>query len=103
MTWPPAGLAVRLHREDGLSILEIDPGVLQAQIRAWLARRPRFHVHLTPTGSSWMNQVELDQDRRRDERRHPMRSHVIGIRTRGLPGSGDGGSQRTVAGEQRRS
>jgi len=29
-----------------------------AEIRAWLARRPRFHVHFTPTGSSWMNQVE---------------------------------------------
>jgi transposase len=28
------------------------------QIRAWLARRPRFHVHFTPAGSSWMNQVE---------------------------------------------
>jgi transposase len=28
------------------------------QIRTWLARRPRFHVHFTPTGSSWMNQVE---------------------------------------------
>jgi transposase len=27
-------------------------------IRAWLAKRPRFHVHFTPTGSSWMNQVE---------------------------------------------
>ena len=27
-------------------------------IRAWLARHPRFHVHFTPTGSSWMNQVE---------------------------------------------
>jgi transposase len=64
------------------------------EIRAWLARRPRFHVHFTPTGSSWMNQagrwfglrarpgkrhqgmdrhlerqpqaVHLDQDRRRD-------------------------------------
>jgi transposase len=29
-----------------------------AEIRTWLARRPRFHVHFTPTGSSWMNQVE---------------------------------------------
>src|SRR6185437_8478329 len=29
-----------------------------AEIRSWLARRPRFHVHFTPTGSSWMNQVE---------------------------------------------
>jgi transposase len=27
-------------------------------IRAWLARHPRFHVHFTPTGSSWINQVE---------------------------------------------
>jgi transposase len=28
------------------------------EIRSWLARRPRFHVHFTPTGSSWINQVE---------------------------------------------
>jgi len=28
------------------------------EIKTWLARRPRFHVHFTPTGSSWMNQVE---------------------------------------------
>nr|WTB28798.1 IS630 family transposase [Streptomyces sp. NBC_00830]WTB32538.1 IS630 family transposase [Streptomyces sp. NBC_00830]WTB33258.1 IS630 family transposase [Streptomyces sp. NBC_00830]WTB33651.1 IS630 family transposase [Streptomyces sp. NBC_00830] len=27
-------------------------------IRAWLARHPRFHVHFTPTSSSWINQVE---------------------------------------------
>jgi transposase len=27
-------------------------------IRAWLARHPRFHIHFTPTGSSWLNQVE---------------------------------------------
>ena len=27
-------------------------------IRDWLARRPRWHVHLTPTSSSWLNQVE---------------------------------------------
>jgi len=27
-------------------------------IRKWLARRPRWHVHLTPTSSSWLNQVE---------------------------------------------
>jgi len=24
----------------------------------WLARHPRFHIHFTPTGSSWVNQVE---------------------------------------------
>lgn len=29
-----------------------------ALIRSWLAKRPRWHVHLTPTSSSWLNQVE---------------------------------------------
>jgi hypothetical protein len=24
----------------------------------WLAKRPHWHVHLTPTSSSWLNQVE---------------------------------------------
>ena len=27
-------------------------------IRRWLARRPRWHVHFTPTRSSWLNQLE---------------------------------------------
>jgi transposase len=27
-------------------------------IRNWFNRRPRWHVHLTPTSSSWVNQVE---------------------------------------------
>jgi transposase len=27
-------------------------------IKAWLAKHPRFHMHFTPTGSSWINQVE---------------------------------------------
>jgi transposase len=27
-------------------------------ITAWLGRHPRFHLHFTPTGSSWINQVE---------------------------------------------
>jgi transposase len=27
-------------------------------IRDWLAKRPRWQVHLTPTSSSWVNQVE---------------------------------------------
>jgi transposase len=27
-------------------------------IKAWLAKHPRFHMHFTPTGSSWLNQVE---------------------------------------------
>src|SRR5207244_218057 len=28
------------------------------EIRTWLARHPRFRIHFTPTGSSWMTQVE---------------------------------------------
>jgi transposase len=28
------------------------------EVQQWLARHPRFHVHFTPTGSSWINQVE---------------------------------------------
>jgi len=27
-------------------------------IRKWLAQRPRFHVHFTPTGASWIHMVE---------------------------------------------
>src|SRR5204863_9140648 len=30
-----------------------DPAVQQ-----WLAKQPRFHVHFTPTSSSWLNMVE---------------------------------------------
>lgn len=27
-------------------------------IKRWLVKRPRFHLHFTPTGSSWINLVE---------------------------------------------
>ncbi len=30
-----------------------------AKVRAWLAARPRYHVHYTPTYASWLNQVEI--------------------------------------------
>jgi len=29
-----------------------------ALIRAWLGRRPHYHVHFTPTPAPWINQVE---------------------------------------------
>jgi transposase len=29
-----------------------------AVIKNWLARRPHYHVHFTPTSASWINQVE---------------------------------------------
>jgi transposase len=47
----PAGLDIHLVC-DNLATHKT-PGVQQ-----WLARRPRFHLHFTPTGSSWINQVE---------------------------------------------
>ncbi len=28
------------------------------KVRTWLAQRPRYHMHYTPTYSSWLNQVE---------------------------------------------
>lgn len=28
------------------------------KIKAWLARRPHYHIHFTPTSASWINQVE---------------------------------------------
>lgn len=29
------------------------------KVRRWLAARPRFHIHYTPTYASWLNQVEI--------------------------------------------
>ena len=29
-----------------------------SQVRKWLARHPRYHVHYTPTSASWLNLVE---------------------------------------------
>ena len=28
-------------------------------VNAWLAKHPRFHLHFTPTSSSWANMVEI--------------------------------------------
>jgi transposase len=47
----PAGLAVHLVCDNYAT--HNTP-----EIKTWLGRHPRFHVHFTPTGSSWMNQVE---------------------------------------------
>ena len=30
-----------------------------AKVKRWLAARPRYHIHFTPTYSSWLNQVEI--------------------------------------------
>ncbi len=28
------------------------------KVKRWFARRPYYHIHFTPTGSSWLNQIE---------------------------------------------
>lgn len=28
------------------------------KVKAWLARRPNWHVHFKPTSASWLNQIE---------------------------------------------
>lgn len=43
----------------------------EQNVKKWLARHPRFHIHFTPTSSSWLNLVErffgeLTQDVIRD-------------------------------------
>ncbi len=30
-----------------------------ARVKRWLAARPRYHLHFTPTCSPWLNQVEI--------------------------------------------
>jgi len=30
-----------------------------AKVKRWLRARPRYHIHFTPTYSSWLNQVEI--------------------------------------------
>ena len=47
----PAGLAVHL-------IVDNYATHKHAQVKAWLAKHARYHVHYTPTYSSWLNQVE---------------------------------------------
>ena len=31
---------------------------IEAKVRGWLTRHPRYHVHFTPTSGSWLNLVE---------------------------------------------
>lgn len=47
----PAGLEVHLVM-DNYGTHKV------GKVRAWLARRPRYHVHFTPTSASWLNLVE---------------------------------------------
>tara|TARA_R110002072_G_scaffold291112_1_gene459079 strand:+ start:115 stop:1224 length:1110 start_codon:yes stop_codon:yes gene_type:complete len=49
------------HVPDGLDIHIIMDNYAThktPKIKAWLIRRPHYHVHFTPTSASWINQVE---------------------------------------------
>jgi transposase len=47
----PKGLAVHL-------IVDNYGTHTHPNVKAWLAKHPRFHLHFTPTSSSWLNLVE---------------------------------------------
>ena len=55
------------------------------KVQRWLARHPRFHVHFTPTSSSWLNMVErffrdLTQNRLRRGVFHDAEELIMAIR-----------------------
>ncbi len=53
------GIEAAVPRDLDLHLVMDDYATHKAPlIRNWLTKRPRWHVHLTPTGSSWLNQVE---------------------------------------------
>jgi len=55
-----------LERVDGAVPEELDIHLIMdnygthkmSKVRRWFARRPRYHLHFTPTSASWLNQVE---------------------------------------------
>jgi transposase len=47
----PAGLQIHL-------VLDNYATHKHANVKAWLAKHPRFHLHFIPTSSSWLNMVE---------------------------------------------
>jgi transposase len=66
VTQPPKGRRRDLHL-----IVDNYATHKHAKVKAWLERHPRFHIHFTPTGSSWLNLVErffadITQDAIRD-------------------------------------
>ena len=63
--WSAFKLLSRPDRQDTLHFaihpylaLVYPPTHKHPKVRAWVAARPRYHVHFTPTYASWLNQVE---------------------------------------------
>src|ERR1700683_2154116 len=57
---PPASGVSRVPAQTGRVHLSVDNyGTHKhSKVRTWLAQRPRYQIHYTPTYSSWLNQVE---------------------------------------------
>ena len=57
---------VLLSTIDRETVPELDPHPIvdnyathkHPKVQKWLARYPRFHIHFTPTSSSWLNLIE---------------------------------------------
>ena len=43
---------------DGYMIVDNYATHKHPKVQRWLSRHPRFHMHFTPTGCSWLNMVE---------------------------------------------
>ena len=70
----------------GLAIVDNYCTHKQQKVRKWLSRHRRFHIHFTPTSSSWLNLVErffgeLTQDVIRDGSFTSVRQLVEDIET----------------------
>ena len=52
-------LSREFSREASLHLVLDNYGThTQPKVKEWLRRHPRFHLHFTPTSSSWLNLVE---------------------------------------------
>jgi transposase len=54
-------VGLNLEPPGGAVVLSIDDNLAThttPEVTAWLARNPHVHVHFTPVGSSWINQIE---------------------------------------------
>ena len=54
-------VGLNLELPGGAVVLSIDDNLAThtpPEVTAWLARNPHVHVHFTPVGSSWINQIE---------------------------------------------
>src|ERR671937_1582952 len=64
--WLPSSASTNTQLASGVAAEGLDIHIVMdnyathktPKIKAWLARRPHYHVHFTPTSASWINQVE---------------------------------------------